>query len=85
MLGLINRLQSVRKEDKRDSDGAIQWDKFARFHEILSIIPECQGKQAMVTGSVSPVFRRMIEDTPIITDEDVSHALPAVSSCRLDS
>ena len=72
MLGLISRLQAVRKEDIRESDGYIQWDKFARFQEILAIIPECQRKQSMVQGPATPAFMRMIEDTPIISDEDVS-------------
>lgn len=72
LLGLISRLQAVRKEDKRESDGFIQWDKFARFDEILAIIPDCQGKDPMVTGAASSAFKRLIEDTTIITDEDVS-------------
>jgi hypothetical protein len=77
LLGLISRLQTVRREDRRDN-GDIQWDKFARFHEILSIIEDCQGKDPMVSGAVGEGFRRLIEDTPVITDEDVSSTRPEV-------
>lgn len=71
LLGLISRLQTVRKQDIR-SDGDIQWDKFARFYDILSTISQCQDKESMVSGPVSEGFRRLIEDTPVISDEDVS-------------
>lgn len=72
IIGLVNRLQAVRPEDIREEDGRIQWDKFAKFGEYLSVIPECQAKGAPVLGTVSPVLKAVIEDTPIITDEDVS-------------
>jgi len=64
-------LQTVRPEDKR-ADGAIQWDKFARFGEILSIIPVCQSKGPFVSGEPSDAFRRILEDTTVISSEDVS-------------
>lgn len=73
LLGLVSRLQTVRREDIRESDEYIQWDKFARFYDILKTITECQDKSAIVSGQVSDVFKRMIEDIPIITDEDVSY------------
>ncbi|KAL1413595.1 hypothetical protein Q8F55_001370 [Vanrija albida] len=69
VLGLVSRLQAGRPEDVR-ADGLIQWDKFARFGQILSVIPEFQSRGAMVPGSVTPAFRRLIEDTPIIGNED---------------
>jgi len=71
LLGLVSRLQGARKEDIRDN-GDIQWDKFALIYDILSIVSECQGKDTMVSGASSEVFKRLIEDTPIISDEDVS-------------
>lgn len=71
ILGLINRLQSVRREDIRE-DGAVQWDKFEKFGEILSVISECQNRGPMVPGDVSPSLRALIENTSIIDGEDVS-------------
>jgi hypothetical protein len=71
LLGLVSRLQGARKEDIRP-DGEVQWDKFTMFYDILSIVNECQGNDPMVSGAVSEPFRKLIEDTPIIHDEDVS-------------
>ena len=71
ILGLVNRLQSVRPQDVRE-DGQVQWDKFARFAEILAIIPECQAKGSMVSGPPTAGFRALIEDMPVTTSEDVS-------------
>ena len=71
ILGMINRLQTVRREDRR-ADGHIPWDKFARFGEILEVISACQSRGPMVSGSPSASFRHALEDTPIITTEDVS-------------
>lgn len=76
MIGLVNRLQAVRPEDVREEDGRIQWDKFAKFGEYLSIIPECQAKGAPVLGTVSPALKAIIQETPVITDEDVSELVP---------
>ena len=70
VLALVSRLQSVRPEDKRE-DGMIQWDKFARFGQILSSIPECQQKGPMITGTPSETFRQLVMDTPVIMSEDV--------------
>ena len=72
LLGLVSRLQGARKEDIR-ADGQIQWDKFILFYDILSIVSECQSKDPMISGAPSEVFKRLINDTPIINDEDVSH------------
>lgn len=72
LLGLVSRLQGARKEDIR-SDGEIQWDKFLLFYDILSIVSECQGKEPLISGAPSEAFKKLINDTPIITDEDVSH------------
>lgn len=69
ILVLVSRLQSVRPEDKRE-DGMIQWDKFVRFGQILSSIPECQQKGPMITGAPSEAFRQLIMDTPVIMNED---------------
>ena len=71
IIGLINRLQSTRPEDVRE-DGSIQWDKYIRFAEILSVIPDCQARGPPVPGTVSPMFKRVIDDTPVIESEDVS-------------
>lgn len=65
-------MQVVRPVDIREEDGMIQWDKFARFGEILATIPECQRRAPAVGGKVSVAFRQIIEDTPIIEHEDVS-------------
>ena len=62
----------MRREDIRAEDGFVQWDKFARLAEILAIIPDCQSRGPLVPGPVSPTFRRMIEEVPVIKDEDVS-------------
>ncbi|ORX36746.1 ras guanine nucleotide exchange factor domain-containing protein [Kockovaella imperatae] len=70
LLGMVNRLQSTRREDIRETDNFIQWDKFARFHEILSVITDCQARGMPISGKVSPVFRRIIDETPIIMSED---------------
>nr|XP_019046284.1 hypothetical protein I302_05027 [Kwoniella bestiolae CBS 10118]OCF25214.1 hypothetical protein I302_05027 [Kwoniella bestiolae CBS 10118] len=81
ILGLVNRLQNVRKEDKRtveviDQDGIkrnrveIQWDKFYKIGEILHIITECQIRGPIVRGDVQEGFRRVVEDTAIISNED---------------
>lgn len=71
VLSLVSRLQAGRPEDVR-ADGMIQWDKFARFGQILSVINEFQARGAMVPGHVTPAFRRLMEETPIIGNEDVS-------------
>lgn len=71
LLGLVSRLQGARKDDIRQI-GDIQWDKFALIYDILSIVSDCQGKDPMISGSPSEVFKKLIEETPIITDEDVS-------------
>jgi hypothetical protein len=71
ILGLVNRLQVVRREDVRP-DGMIQWDKFSRFAGILAVIPECQAKGPMVQGEASTMFKAMILETTIIENEDVS-------------
>ncbi|WVQ99369.1 hypothetical protein IAU59_006502 [Kwoniella sp. CBS 9459] len=70
LLGLVNRLQSVRPEDKRKEDNKVQWDKFARFGDILGVINECQARGPIVRGEVNDRFRRIIEDTPVISNED---------------
>ncbi|ORY34095.1 ras guanine nucleotide exchange factor domain-containing protein [Naematelia encephala] len=69
ILSLVNRLQGARSEDRR-ADGMIQWDKFARFADMVSVITECQSKGSMVRGQVSMAFKSFIEDTPIIINED---------------
>ena len=78
IIGLVNRLQSTRPEDVRE-DGSIQWDKYNRFAEILSVIPNSQIRGPPVQGSVSSIFKRVIDDTPIIESEDVS---PHREPCR---
>ncbi|WVQ67707.1 uncharacterized protein L199_005911 [Kwoniella botswanensis] len=87
ILGLVNRLQNVRKEDKRmvevvkqygtkthtriDKDKVeIQWDKFYKMGEILNVILECQIRGPIIRGEVVDSFRKIIEDTMIITNED---------------
>ncbi|WWC89349.1 uncharacterized protein L201_004271 [Kwoniella dendrophila CBS 6074] len=108
LLGLINRLQNVRREDKRiikreeisneqdkkdikDNDRKddsndkeesnehsemeqqkveIQWDKFYKFGEILQIIPDCQVRGPIIRGEVNEGFKKLIENTNIITNED---------------
>ena len=68
---MINRLQSVRREDARE-DGDVQWDKFAKFGQILSVITDFQSRGPMVSGEVSATFKAMIDDMPVIMSEDVS-------------
>lgn len=68
----MSRLQGARKEDIR-ADGQIQWDKFILFYDILSIVSECQSKDPMISGAPTELFKRLINDIPIIKDEDVSH------------
>ncbi|WVF71424.1 hypothetical protein IAT40_006228 [Kwoniella sp. CBS 6097] len=70
LLGLVNRLQAVRPDDKRKEDNKVQWDKFARFGEILGVINECQARGPIVRGEVNDRFRKIIEDTPVISNED---------------
>jgi hypothetical protein len=82
LLGLVSRLQGARKEDIR-ADGQIQWDEFILFYDILSIVSECQSKDPMIPGAPSDLFRKLINDTPIIHDEDVSH-LPLLHSLLSD-
>ncbi|BEI81843.1 hypothetical protein CcaverHIS002_0210030 [Cutaneotrichosporon cavernicola] len=69
ILGLVSRLQAARPEDRR-ADGAVQWDKFQRFGDILMAIPTFQERGGMVPGNVSISFRRLIEATPVISSED---------------
>jgi hypothetical protein len=71
LLGLVSRLQGARKEDIR-ADGEIQWDKFLLFYDILSIVHECQSADPMISGAPSELFKKLINDTPMIHDEDVS-------------
>ncbi|ODN79845.1 hypothetical protein L202_03739 [Cryptococcus amylolentus CBS 6039] len=70
ILSLVIRLQSVRHEDVRKSDGMVQWDKFMRFGEILGTITDCQNRGPAVQGEASPGFRKLMEETVILTDED---------------
>ncbi|WWC94144.1 hypothetical protein V866_000983 [Kwoniella sp. B9012] len=70
ILGLVNRLQNVRKEDKRVDKVEIQWDKFYKMGEILNVILECQIRGPIIRGEVVDSFRKIIEDTMIITNED---------------
>jgi hypothetical protein len=78
---MVNRLQAIRPGDVRQ-DGMVQWDKFAKFGEYLGVIPECQARGSMVPGEPSSAFRALIEDTPIITNEDVSAARRGVVAER---
>lgn len=50
----------------------MQWDKFARFGQILSVITEFQARGPMVTGEASAAFKTMINDMPVLMSEDVS-------------
>ena len=70
---MISRLQGVRRQDIR-ADGMVHWDKFARFAEILTVIPDCQanGEVARTPGLGPGSLRALIMDTPVIHDEDVS-------------
>jgi hypothetical protein len=68
---MINRLQSVRREDVRQ-DGDVQWDKFAKFGQILSVITEFQARGPMVAGEASAAFKTMMNDMPVLMSEDVS-------------
>lgn len=70
ILGMVNRLQGVRPEDVREN-GTIQWDKFAKFAEIVFVVSRCQDRGTMIPGDPSVAFRALIEQTPIITSEDV--------------
>ncbi|WVQ82300.1 hypothetical protein IAT38_004428 [Cryptococcus sp. DSM 104549] len=70
ILGLVSRMQAVRPEDVRKEDGKVQWDKFLRYGEILGIIQECQAKGPIVSGPVEARFKRMMEDTAVISNED---------------
>lgn len=67
---MVNKLNGVRAADIRE-DGAIQWDKFSKFWEYLAIIPDFQKRGSPVSGQVSASFRSLIEETPVITNEDV--------------
>lgn len=69
ILGLVSRLQAARPEDRR-ADGAVQWDKFQRFGDILMAIPTFQERGSVIPGSVSISFQRLIEATPVISSED---------------
>ena len=70
-MSTINKLHSVRREDIR-SDGAVQWDKFKRFGDTLATITDCQIRGSMVKGPPSTTFITIMNDTPVIHDEDVS-------------
>ncbi|WVO16238.1 hypothetical protein L204_103909 [Cryptococcus depauperatus] len=70
ILGLVSRLQAVRPEDIRKTDGKIQWDKFMRLGEILGTIQECQSRGAIVKGPVGTGFKQVIKDTVILSNED---------------
>ncbi|KAE8537841.1 hypothetical protein D1P53_005902 [Cryptococcus gattii VGV] len=70
ILGLVSQLQAVRPNDYREEDGKVQWDKFMRFGEILSIIQECQARGPVVNGNVDLGFKKIIEETTILSDKD---------------
>lgn len=70
VLSLVSRLQAGRPEDRRPSDSFVQWGKFQRFGEILAVIPDFQSRGPMVPGTASASFRRLIEATPVIPNED---------------
>ncbi|KIR40648.1 hypothetical protein I313_03299 [Cryptococcus deuterogattii Ram5] len=72
ILGLVSQSQAVRPNDYREEDDKIQWDKFMRFGEILSIIQECQARGPMVHGNVDLGFKKIIEETTILSGEDIS-------------
>lgn len=72
ILGLVSRLQEVRPNDCREEDGKVQWEKFMRFGEILAMIQECQARGPAVNGQVDQGFKKVIEETTILSDEDVS-------------
>lgn len=81
ILSLVSQLQAVRPNEYREEDDKIQWDKFRRFREILSIIQECQARGPVVNGNVDLGFKRIIEETTILSDGDVSpypyfHSVP---------
>ena len=67
-------MQSVRREDIRP-DGMVQWDKFMRFGEILTIVPKCQARGAIVPGTPSKTFITILHNVPVIHDEDVSEGV----------
>lgn len=75
---MVSRLETIRRQDVRPTDGAIQWDKFAKFGQMLSVITECQARGSMVPGEASAAFKALIEDTPVILSEDVSEAVMRV-------
>ncbi|WRT66329.1 uncharacterized protein IL334_003284 [Kwoniella shivajii] len=113
ILGMINRLQNVRKQDIRSvpissskstssqsqqsqeqsendkgnlstvnddntfnghpdetTKNEIQWDKFSKFGEILNVIIECQSRGPIIRGEINQNFKKIIEDTAIISNED---------------
>ncbi|KIS01191.1 hypothetical protein L804_01065 [Cryptococcus deuterogattii 2001/935-1] len=70
ILGLVSQSQAVRPNDYREEDDKIQWDKFMRFEEILSIIQECQARGPVVHGNVDLGFKKIIEETTILSGED---------------
>lgn len=72
ILSLVSQLQAVRPNDYREEDSKIQWDKFRRFGEILSIIQECQARGPVMNGNVDLGFKKIIDETTILSDEDVS-------------
>lgn len=81
ILGLVNRLQVVRPDDRRESDGLVQWDKFAQFADILIVIAECQGRGCPAPqNSAVPAIKRVLHDTPVIESEDVSPRPRAISN-----
>ena len=79
---MINRLHSVRKEDVRE-DGDVQWDKFAKFGQILSVITEFQSRGPMVTGDAGAAFKAMINDMPVLMSEDVSFTFPVKQGVQI--
>lgn len=70
VLSLVSRMQAGRPEDRRAVDGAVQWGKFQRFGEILQVLPDFHERGPMVPGAPSASFRRLIEATPVIQNED---------------
>ena len=75
VVGMVSRLQAGRPEDIRPSDGMIQWEKFARFGDMLGVISECQTRGPPAPGHVSEHFNKFFNTLPVITDEDVSFPL----------
>jgi hypothetical protein len=70
-LGLINRLQAVKTDDIKD--GEVNWDKFEKFGEILSVITDCQRRGSVISAEPSSRIKKVIEELPVIDHEDVSH------------